>query len=159
MRRLAKNGGMWEYLEEAGVLENGIDAEINAAKRAYRKIYFRGYKREQRMQKPEYTISFAKDNGEFETVLKGARKHKLSVPSCVRQATLAYLNQTFLVPNREQVAHLEQLLSDCLNEIQTIVRFKERFNFQREEKLEKIEKRIEKLEADVGQLFRNPKLQ
>lgn len=159
MRKLPKNGGMWEYLEQVGVLENGTDAEIKAAKRAYRKIYFLGYKREQRIQKPEYTINFSKDNGEFETVLKGAKRHKLTVPSFVRQATLAYINQTFLVPNREQVAHLEQLLSDCLNEIQTIVRFKERFNFQREEKLEKIEKRIEKLEGDIDRLFRNPKLQ
>lgn len=159
MRRLPKKGGMWEYLDQVGILENGTDAEIKAAKKAYRKNYFRGYKREQRMQKPEYTISFAKDNGDFETVLKGARKHKLSVPSFIRQATLAYINQTFIVPNREEVAHLEQLLSDCLNEIQTIVRFKEQFNFQREEKLEKIEKRIEKLEQDIDRLFRYPKLQ
>lgn len=159
MRRAPKHGGLWEYLEETGVLENGTDIEIKAAKRAYRKMYFRGYKREQRIQKPEYTINFSKENGEFETVLKGAKRHKLSVPSFVRQATLAYLNQTFLVPNRDEVAHLEQLLSDCLNEIQILVRFKERFNFQREEKLEKIEKRIEKLEVDIDQLFRNPKLQ
>lgn len=159
MRRLPKKGGMWEYLDQVGILENGTDEEIKAAKLAYRKSYFRGYKKEQRIQKPEYTISFSKEKGEFETILKGAKRHKLSVPAFVRQATLAYINQIFIVPNREEVAQLQQLLSDCLNEIQTIVRFKERFNFQREEKLEKIEKRIEKLEEDIDRLFRNPKLQ
>ena len=159
MRRLPKNGGMWEYLNQVGVLENGTDSEIKAAKKAYRKIYFRGYKREQRIQKPEYTIHFSKDNGEFEKILKGAKRNKLSVPAFVKQAALAYLDQAFLVPNRDEIVHLEQLLSNCLNEIQTIVRFKGRFDFRREEKMEKIEKRIEKLEEDIDRLFRNPKLQ
>lgn len=158
MRRLPKKGGLWEYLDQVGILENGTDEEIKAAKRAYRKNYFLSYKKEQRIQKPEFAINFSKDNGEFETILKGANRHKLSVPSFVRQATLAYINQNYIVPNRDEVAQLEQLLSDCLNEIQTLVRFKERFNFQKEEKLEIIEKRIEKLEADIDRLFRNPKL-
>lgn len=159
MKRLPKQKGMWEYLDAIGVLEHGTDAEIKAAKQAYRKKYFQQYKRNQRITKPEYVVNFSKSTGELETVVKAAKRHKMSMTNFLRSAVLAYLHQTFLVPNREQVAQLEVLLSDCLNEIQTIVRPKEKYHWQREEKWEKIELRITKLEQQIHHLFYNPPLQ
>ena len=147
---------MWEYLESLGVFENGSDAEIKAGKRAYRKKYFTDYKRRQRTKKPEYTANFTKENGELETILKGAKRHSMSVPTFLRVATLAYLNHSFVVPNRELVAHLEQLLADCLNEVQTIARSRDRFFWDKEAKIEKIEKRIARLEESIDTLFRHP---
>lgn len=69
---------------------------------------------------------------------------------------MAYLEQTFIVPNVLQIAELEQLLSNCLNEVQSIVRTRERYHWEREQKLEAIEKIIIRLEEKVNQLFRNP---
>jgi uncharacterized protein Yka (UPF0111/DUF47 family) len=57
------------------------------------------------------------------------------------------------------VAHLEELLSQCLNEIQKLVGAREKYYWSREEKFEAIEKRIEKLEYEIDQVFRNPPLQ
>ena len=54
------------------------------------------------------------------------------------------------------MAKLEQLLADCLNEVQTIVRQKEKYVWERERKFETIEKRIEKLESQINDVFRNP---
>jgi hypothetical protein len=53
---------------------------------------------------------------------------------------------------------LEQLLSECLNEIKMLVKSKERFFFGREDKLDAIEKRIIKLESQINEVFRNPPL-
>ncbi len=156
MKRLPKQNGMWDYLDSIGVLEHGTDAEIKVAKQAYRKKYFRQYKRNQRICKPEYVVNFSKDNGELETVAKAAKRHRMSMTNFLRSAVLAYLNRTYLVPNRDQIARLELLLSDCLNEIQAIVRPKEKYHWEREQKWEKVEKRIEKLELQVNDLFRNP---
>ena len=151
MRRKTKESGMWAFLEECGVLEKGSDAEIKEAKRAYRKKYFLKYKREQRSKRPEFTICLLKNNGDFDTIQKAAKKHKMTMTAFIRTATLAYIRKTYVVPDRLQIAHLEQLLSDCLNEIQTIVHTKEKFFWERERKLDLIEKRIIALESKIKQ--------
>jgi hypothetical protein len=149
-------GGMWEYLESIGILENGTDEEIKKAKRDYRKIYFTKHKSIQRKLKPEFTIGFTKENGDYAKVAFMARQHRMKITSFIRMAVLAYINKTYIVPDRLQVAELEQLLSQCLNEIQTIVRQRERFSYERELKYEVIEKHIEKLEAQINHVLKCP---
>ncbi len=159
MKRTRKHkGAIWDYLETSGVLENGTDEEIKAAKKAYRKGYYLSYKRNQRANKPEFIINFSSENGEYSKVKMAAKHHKMTVTAFIRSSVLAYLQQRFLVPNAFQVAHLEETLSQCLNEIQKLVGAKEKYYWSREEKFEAIEKRIEKLEYDIDQVFRNPPL-
>lgn len=158
MRRKEKYSAMWDYLEKAGVLEKGTDAEIKAAKKAYRKTYFLKYKQAQRKKKPELTINFKKENGDYDTISIAAKRHKMTLTAFVRQAALAYLKRTYVVPNSGQIARLEQLLSECLNEIKTIVTFKEKYFWQRKDKLDQIEKRIQQLETQISEVFRNPPL-
>lgn len=153
-----RKGAMWEYLNVLGVLENGTDEEIKAAKKAYRKQYYLRYKRNQRSSKPEFTINFSSDNGEYSKVKRSAERHKMTISAFIHSAVLAYLDQTYVVPNADQLAHLEQILSQCLNEIQKLVGVKEKYYWSREEKFEAIEKRIEKLERDIDQVFRHPPL-
>jgi hypothetical protein len=152
------NSGMWDYLDAVGVLEKGTDAEIKAAKKAYRKKYFLEYKQRQRINKPEYTINFKKDNGEHTRISLAAKQHKMTVTAFLHSAVLAYLNRSYIVPDRLQVARLEQLLSDCLNEIKSIIKPKEKYFWEREQRIELIEKRIQKLEVQVNDIFRNPPL-
>ena len=158
MRKIPKHTGMWAYLNSTGVLEKGSNAEIKAAKREYRKQYFLKYKQSQRSKKPEFIISFSKENGDYGRILKAAKTHKMAFSGFVREAVLSYVNQTFLVPNSDQLLRLEQILSQCLNEIQSIVKPKERFSFERERKFEEIEKQIEKIRVNINQIFRNPPL-
>jgi hypothetical protein len=152
------NSGLWEYLETLGVLENGTDEEIKAAKRAYRKDYLLKYKRIQRTRKPEFIINFSNEKGEFHRIRSEAKRHNMTITAFVKKAALAYLEQKFVVPNADQVARLEQAIFDCLNEVQSIVRTRERFFWDKERKFVMIEKRIEKLEAEINQVFRNPPL-
>ena len=149
---------MSEYLESVGILEKGSPEEIETAKKAYRKNYLLSYKQKQRSRKPEFTINFSKDKGEFGKVEKEAKRHDLAITGFIHFATLAYINQTYLVPNALQISKLEQVLSDCLNEIQSIVRFKEKYHWERNSKLEAIEKKIEKLEKQIDEIFRHPPL-
>jgi len=155
MRR-NRHSKLWEYLESTGVLEKGSDEEIKAIKRAYRKKYFLEYKQKQRSSKPGYTINFSKGNGEHASVTAAAKRHNLTVTAFIHSATLAYLRNTYIVPDRIQIARLELLLSECLNEIKTIVKPKEKFFWERERKFDAIEKRIEKLETQINEVFRNP---
>lgn len=152
----AKNGGMWAYLDASGVLEKGTDEEIKNAKKAYRKLYLLNYKRKQRTTKPEFTVNLSKDNGEYSRILSAAKTHKKTVPAFLRMATLAYISKTYIVPDRLLIAMLEQLLSRCLNEIQLIVQQKEKYFWGKEQKFKDIEKRIEKLESKIGDVFKQP---
>ena len=159
MKRNRKHkGAIWDYLEHSGVLENGTDEEIKEAKRAYRKDYYLDYKRNQRANKPEFIVNFSSENGEYSRVKMAAERHKMTITAFIHSSVLAYLQQRYLVPNAFQVAHLEETLSQCLNEIQKLVGAKEKYYWSREEKFEAIEKRIEKLEIDIDQVFRNPPL-
>lgn len=152
------NSGLWEYLERIGILENGTDDEIKAAKKAYRKEYLLKYKQKQRTHKPEFTVNFSNKKGEFYKVKEAAKKHNVTITSFIRKATVAYINQKFIVPNISQIAKLEQLLSQCLNEIQSIVKVRDRYFWERDKRLEKIENRITKLENEINEVFRNPPL-
>jgi uncharacterized protein Yka (UPF0111/DUF47 family) len=56
------------------------------------------------------------------------------------------------------VARFEQLLSACLNEVKIIVHARDKYFWQREQKMEAIEKRIQKLETQINEIFSNPPL-
>lgn len=152
----ARKGGMWAYLEAAGVLERGTEEEIKTIKKAYRKQYLLNYKRKQRASKPEFAVILSKENGEYSKILSAAKTHKKTVPAFLHLATLAYINKAYIVPDRLLVAKLEQLLSQCLNEIQLIVRQKEKYFRGKEQKFKDIEKRIEKLESKISEAFNQP---
>ncbi len=158
MGKSRRNSEMWKYLEQSGVLEHGSDEQIKAAKKSYRKKYMLAFKRQQRAAKPEYTVNFETHSGEHGRVKLAADKHNVSVSAFIRLAVLAYMEQRYIVPNARQIARLEQMLAECLNEIRTIVNAKEKWYWQREQKMEEIEKRIEKLEKQIDEVFRHPLL-
>ena len=123
MAKNAKNSGMWAYLDASGVLENGNEEEIKAAKKAYRKLYLLNYKRKQRASVPEFIVCLSKNDGEYSRILSASKAHGKTIPAFLRIATLAYISKTYIIPDRLIVARLEQLLSQCLNEIQQIGRY------------------------------------
>lgn len=153
------NTGLSQYLESLGILETGTEQEIAEAKKTYRKCYLLDYKRKQRARQPEFNVNFSNENGDFYKVKKGAEKHHCTITTFIHDATLSYLSQTFIVPDKLQVLQIEQLLSDCLNEIQTITKYRERFHWERDRKFEAIEKCISKLEQQIDNVFRHPPLE
>lgn len=155
MDKTVQNIGLWAYLESTGVLTNGTDAEIKAAKKQYRKQYILNYKRNQRIENVEYSILLSAKNGELEKIKTEADRHKTTNTAFLKLAVLAYINKTFIVPDKAQVAQLEQLLMKCLNEIKLLSgsRF---FKDGEKIKYELLAKRIEKLEIELSALFRKP---
>lgn len=153
----SRKQGLWQYLESIeGLLETGDQNAINLAKKAYRKQYMASYKRGQRQNMSEFYVSLVKGSSDHDTISKGAKSYNMSIPAFIRQSALCYLQKKYLVPNKMQMMQIEQLLGECLNEIQTIARRKERFSFDRELKLEEIEKRIERMEKELSEYLREP---
>lgn len=156
--RKSRHSELWKYLEASGVLEKGSDEEIKAVKREYRKKSMHAFKQKQRKTKPEYIVNFDVHNGEHGRVELASKRHNLSMSAFIRLAVLAYIDRTYIVPNPQQIAQFESALSSCLHEISTIVKAKEKWYWQREEKMESIEKRIAHLESVTDEIFRHPKM-
>ncbi len=148
--------GLRQFLDDSGVLVNGNDEEIKAARRAYRKKYLAEYKQQQRKENPEFAVLLSTQNGEHGKIVGAACRHKVSVPAFLKMATLAYLNKTFISPDREVVSRLAQLLTNCLNEVQVIAQTKSSYPWQIDEKYVAIEKRIADLENEIRKLFQFP---
>ena len=149
--------GMWQYLESIpGLLETGDQSAVTLAKKEWRKQYMAEYKRKQRSTMNEYYISLVKGTPDHDTISKGAKSHDMSIPAFIRHSALCYLRKKYLVPNKMQMMQIEQRVGECLNENQTIARRKERFSFEREIKLEEIEKRIERMEKELSEYLHEP---
>lgn len=154
MRKPRKDTGLWAYLDACGLLSNGMDEQIKAARRTYRKQYLRQYKKEQRVQKPEYLVQLSKENNEHGRIALAAKKHRMSVTAFLRLAALAYIERSFLVPDRALVAKLSALLAECLNDVRSLASQKGKHNvFALDEKYDAIERRIITLESQIQTLF------
>lgn len=151
-----RKGGMWAYLDASGVLERGTEEEIKAAKKAYRKGYMLNYRKKQRVNKPEFIVFLSRSNGDYSRILLAAKQHRMPITTFLRASALAYTNKTYIVPDRLQLAELRQLLSQCLNEIQTIVIQKEKYFWGKEQKFKDVERRIGKLETEIKEKLKRP---
>lgn len=151
MRKIRHNSGMWKYLDESGVLDNGTEEEIEKARKTYKKKYILEYKRKQRGEQKEFTVLLKKE--EYRKVGKEAKDHSMTVARFLKTATLAYIGKIYIVPDREQVARMEQALLQILNEIQALAkRNRILYNLNPVE----IEKRIERMEITINETLRNP---
>jgi hypothetical protein len=148
--------GLRAFLDARGLLENGSEEQIRAARREYRKIYLTVYKKKQRKESPEFSVLLSRQNGEYSRVTAAARRHKLSVPAFLKSATLAYINKTFIVPDREMIVKLAALLAECLNDVQQIATGKEKNYWLLEQRYDAIEKRVMDLEMQITHLLSTP---
>lgn len=154
MTENAKNKkGLLAYFESIGILENGTQEQFNKARKEYEKIYIREYKRKERSSKSEFIVLLSKQKGELKTVSEAAKEHKVSISNFIKASALAYLQKTYLVPDTDKVAELELTLSACRNEIQKISKNP---YFPIADKIQAIERRIEKMETAINDLFRHP---
>ncbi|PCI18898.1 hypothetical protein COB64_04500 [Candidatus Wolfebacteria bacterium] len=145
---------MWQFLDDSGVLDNGTDAEIKEVKREYRKLYLTKWKRDRRLNHPEFTISLNKDENEL--IALQAIKHNRSCTAYLKAAALAYTNKTYVVPNTDQLARLEQTLGAVYNSVDTIAQARQDTLFARERDFVQLKRIIERLEIQVSSALRNP---
>lgn len=159
MRTKRKNASVWAHLERLNILATGTEAEIQAAKRAYWRAYRARLRKAERQERPEFTIAFSRKSGDYGKVALAAKRHKQPMTTFIRNATLAYLDRRFLILSPDRVAHIEQLLMACLNEVQKLVAQKEKYHFEREQKFDAIAKRITQLETEIRQVLVFPQEQ
>lgn len=151
MRKIRQNTGIYKYLEETGVLERGIEEEIQQARKNYKKKYILSYKRKQRSEQKEFTVLL--NMTEYKNMSVQAKDQHMTVVRFLKLAAIAYTNKTYLVPDRESVARIEQTLIQILNEIQVIAK-RNKILFGLNPLA--IEKRISRMEEVITDALRTP---
>lgn len=151
MRKIRQNTGIYKYLEETGVLERGIEEEIQQARKNYKKKYILSYKRKQRSQQKEFTVLLNKD--EYKSMSAQAKNHHMTVVRFLKLAAIAYTNKKYIVPDREAVARIESTLIQIQNEIQAIAK-RNKILFGLNPLA--IEKRINRMETVIYDALQNP---
>ncbi|MBI4930850.1 MAG: hypothetical protein HY841_08825 [Bacteroidetes bacterium] len=148
--RTRKNTSLWAYLDSIGILENGTDEEIKKAKREYKKKYIFQYKRNQRSSHAEFSILLSKRNGEYGKVKSAAENHKMTMTAFLKASAFAYLNKQYLVPDKQQVARIEQFLIQISNEIQRIARR------EKDKRYEQVQQLVFVIQKEISETLRNP---
>jgi len=119
MKRTAKKKiGIYQFLEASGILESGTDDAIKEARKQYWRTYKSTWRRTKRREEKELTTSWAAD--EVKTLSEAALIHKISKTQFIKQATLAYINKAYIVPDRDAVLRIVQLLAMTYNTVEEL---------------------------------------
>lgn len=97
----------YQWLAQQGklhLLENATKEEIKALRREYRKAYKAEYNKKYRQEKIHRIIIFSLK--EYEYLKKSADKYGKSFSGFVKESSLAYLRQQFILPSPEQTKQI-----------------------------------------------------
>lgn len=98
---------LFAFLEARGLLD-GTEAEITAAKRAFRKQYKKDWKQYRRVKKRELCCLFTPE--EYEAIRNEAKRIGLRPSTYGREVILASENNRLLIPHRPELLKVLQLV-------------------------------------------------
>lgn len=144
-----------EYLFASGILENGTTEEIIAAKKEYRKQYIKRKKQEYKQSRTITTLSF--HNDEMKIFVEKAQAYDMRLPQFLKACINAYLEQIFVLPNADEVQHIELLLLKIGNNINQVTRLCNRLSIPPDQAIKEVYQLLQQLDTELTELFRKPK--
>jgi hypothetical protein len=118
-RALKKNSGLYHYLDSTKVLESGDEQIIALARKTYWLNYRASWRREKRKKDKKFTVEYTPS--EAKKIQEFAKKLKRSRTAYIKEASLAYMRQQFIVPDILIVAEIRALLTMNLSLIRQLV--------------------------------------
>ncbi|MCC6816171.1 MAG: hypothetical protein IT267_07150 [Saprospiraceae bacterium] len=110
---------VYVFLKSNGVLENGSPDDIQKVRKEYWREYKRKWRKMKRKSEQEFTITFSADD--LKDISLEAKRHKLSRTKFIKRACLAYVNNSFIVPDLKEVRIISQMISMTYNSIQELI--------------------------------------
>ncbi|MEL6675624.1 MAG: hypothetical protein AAFR61_25675 [Bacteroidota bacterium] len=117
---IRRGTGLWAYLEKSGVLESGSEEAIAAVKKEYRRFYQREYRKQKRKERPEVTITL--DKPDWFKLTHAAQRHHDSLAGFIKGSALAYLDETYLVPDPQTINHIAQRIRLAGTDIRVVAK-------------------------------------
>lgn len=103
-----RTSGVYQYLEQSGVLESGTAEEIAAVHKEYWRLYKRIWKRNKRYNEHEFKVYYTED--EYKAIVQAARLQRTSKTRYIKESSLSFANGNLSLPNHAQLALIIELL-------------------------------------------------
>lgn len=149
------NSNLRNSLFESGILDNGSSDDIRAFKETHRKKYLSEYNKDYNKRTVRKTIILSPD--EMTYLQEKAKDYQAkNLSDFLRNVLFAYLDQSYIFPQPEQVTRIEDLLIDIQNRItQTLmyVHMSERIGVA---DIEQIKQQIRTVEIHIEQALKKP---
>ena len=146
--------GVWKYLQDSGVLDHGSAEEIDAARKTYWREFRRQNKAKRRLERPEINVALT-DKTMLDMFKEAAKDHNRSLSGFIRDSVVAYLEKSFVNPNREDWNKVLQVLYKMEIEIRKISEDDlEAGNYHRNYEL--LIEKLMQLESDLEVVLQNP---
>lgn len=150
-KKLNSKSSVYSFLKSSGVLDKGTNEDIQDKRGEYWREYKRKWRNQNRKKNKEFAISFSPE--ELKELSVVAKRHNVSKTKFIKQAYLAYINKSFIVPGIVEVRKISQLLSMTYNSIQESME-SNKIEFKNGKD---ILERIYKLEREIVPALHNPK--
>lgn len=155
MRKLKKNTGLYQYLDQVGVLEKGTEDEIKMARRHYWQERDRAYKAKKRIkQKREIVLAFPA--GEINHIRYTAKAKGHTIHDYIRACVKADMSQMTVIPHRALVAEIMQVMQQCNNQLDAIKKKEEKGWLAISRTYENVETIIKQTERRIDELLKRP---
>lgn len=119
MRKSKRNSGVWNYLNQLGILETGTEDEIQAARKKYWNEYARLRQiKKRKAEKREIVVSFPAD--EINHVRSVAKAKGYSIQNYMRACVKADMQHITVIPHSMLVAQVMQVLRQCYTQLEAI---------------------------------------
>jgi hypothetical protein len=135
------------YVFMTPFFEKGDALAIEAAKKEYFKLYKANWRKQFRVENKEIATSWTKQ--EYKELENFAKEHKLPITQYIKQATIAYGNKRYIVPDKKVIQKGIQYLAMTYNTIEQIEE-KEKLN------LRDIKITIDQLEKQLRETILSP---
>lgn len=113
-RILKKHSGIYEYLNEQGLLNQGTEEMIALAKKQYWAAVRKAWKEKRRKEQKGYTVFVTKD--EISSIRKVIQDRKGGIAGYIKQATLAAAAGTHSM-DKKVVGQVRELLFQHYNKV------------------------------------------
>lgn len=146
----------YQYLNNKGLLHllDGPDEKLDEVKRIYQKENRKEYKKRYQKQRVHRSIIFTDE--EYELLLKASKNHKMGFSTFVREASLKYLTNGYIVPGKEQTHKVLVALKrqgTLVNQIAHQVNASKRVN---PSQIQAVREIFNAQEAELNQIFTSP---
>ena len=149
-----KKNNLKQSLFDNGLIEEGNSDKIKAFKKAYRADYKQTYNKEYREKTVRKTLIFNEE--EFSYLSEQAKKHQLKLSPFLKAVIFAYLDSSFVFPEKQTLSNIEQLLREINNRVAQSIQY---IHLSRDIKIEDIQnlkQQISQVEFFVSNSLKNP---
>lgn len=142
-------------LFDSGILDTASKTELEAFKESHRKRYLSEYNAEYYKKKVRKTIILSYD--EMEYLKKKAKDYQAkNLSDFMRSVLFAYLDQSYIFPQADQITRIEDLLIGIQNRITQTILYIDQAGRVGVADIEQVKQQIRSLEIHLEQVLKKP---